>query len=332
MCKELADYSIDIAALSEMRLSDTGERREKSYTFFWSGHPHGSSLQGTSGAGFAIANHLLAKLTELPRSVSDRIMTLRLPTSASSHATIVSVYAPTLVSEQTVIDSFYTQLRNTLSNISHADSIIVLGDFNARVGSDSTTWPNVLEKFGRGSYNSNGELLHQVCNEYELAVTNTFFNVPDHHFYSWKHPRSGHWHLLDYILISQSQLKNVCVTRAMRGAECSTDHYMIRCRLMILPYHPRRKTAPKPIKRPDIRKLKEESIRLKLSSDFLSNFTPLTEASAEEKWEHFKTCVYTQATQVLGFPKRKNADWFDECDEAIADLAQQKKKAFHAYL
>jgi exonuclease III len=157
---------VDIAALSEMRLHDTGVRRENSHTFFWTGNPTGSRLQGTSGVGFAISNQLISQLTEQPKPISDRLMSLRLATSNTTHIHLISAYAPTLCSAQTDIEAFYQELRGILSCIPRNDSVVLLGDFNARVGSDWASWPRVLGKHGRGTYNSNGEQLLQVCSEY----------------------------------------------------------------------------------------------------------------------------------------------------------------------
>ncbi len=51
-------------------------------------------------------------------------------------ATVVSAYAPTLDSEEEVKETFYACLDETLSRIPKKDKIILLGDFNARVGRD----------------------------------------------------------------------------------------------------------------------------------------------------------------------------------------------------
>jgi hypothetical protein len=41
------------------------------------------------------------------------------------------------------------------------------------------------------------------CFKNKLCVTNTFFQHPDQHHYTWQHPRSGKWHVLDYVLIQR---------------------------------------------------------------------------------------------------------------------------------
>ena len=86
---ELAKYNIDIAALRETRFPDSGSFNNLEYSFFWSGMSEGERRE--AGVGFAIKKDIFAMLTEIPRPVSDRIMTMRLPLSKDNFVTIVSV-------------------------------------------------------------------------------------------------------------------------------------------------------------------------------------------------------------------------------------------------
>lgn len=53
-------------------------------------------------------------------------------------------------------EAFNSQLKDTIANVPAVDKLVLLGDFNARVGHDYNTWSPVL---GKGNPNSNGELL-----------------------------------------------------------------------------------------------------------------------------------------------------------------------------
>ena len=96
---ELAKYNIDIAALCETRLSESGSPNELEYSFFWSGKPEGERRE--AGVGFAIKKDIVTKLTEMARPVNDRIMSMRLPLSKDNFAIIISVYAPTMTNPST---------------------------------------------------------------------------------------------------------------------------------------------------------------------------------------------------------------------------------------
>ena len=104
------------------------------YTFFWSGHKKEERRE--AGVGFAIKSHLVSKLSGLPKGINGRLMTLGLPLSGKRHATIVSAYAPTMTNPDEVKDKFYDDLDSVISSTPWTDKLILLGDFNARVGTD----------------------------------------------------------------------------------------------------------------------------------------------------------------------------------------------------
>ena len=53
--------------------------------------------------------------------------------------TLLSVYAPTLTSDESSKDRFYDNLRSTLRTVPPEDKVALLGDFNARVGTNHHT-------------------------------------------------------------------------------------------------------------------------------------------------------------------------------------------------
>eukprot|EP00795_Rhopilema_esculentum_P004053 gene4053-20229_t len=216
---------------------------------------------------------------------------------------------------------------------SAADKLILLGDFNARVEKEHEAWPQLLGKFEKGKMNSNCELLLTKCSEEDLAITNTFFNYPDKWYHSWKHPRSKHPSLLDYIITRRCDLKDFCSTRAMRGAECSTDDFMIRSKCHIKPKPlPMKKKGSKPPKKLNVKKLKEQSVNDQLVTAINENLQTLPTGTSNEQWRSLKNAVFSAASDVLGKPTRKHADWFEESNEEIMELVNEKNSLFHRTL
>ena len=103
-------------------------------------------------------------------------------------------------------------LDNTLQNIVATDKIILLGDFNARVGSNHLVWGGIIGRHGVGHENANGLCLLNLCAEHDLAITNTVFQMPDKFRTTWMHPHSKHWHLTDYVITHQKDLKDFTIT------------------------------------------------------------------------------------------------------------------------
>ena len=98
-----------------------------------------------AGDSFAIKKDIVTKLTEIPRPVSDRTMTMGLPLSKEDNfATITSVYAPTMTNPDENKEAFYNQLASVLSGIPHTYKLLLIGGFNAKIGRENDKWPLVM--------------------------------------------------------------------------------------------------------------------------------------------------------------------------------------------
>ena len=115
-------------------------------------------------------------LESIPTGKRDRLKSLRIHISQKRYLTLISAYAPTMTNDNETKELFYHSLDSLLSETPAADKLILLGDFNARVGKEHDAWPQALGKFTKGKMNSNGELPLTTCSEHDLAITNTFFN------------------------------------------------------------------------------------------------------------------------------------------------------------
>ena len=329
---ELKRYNIDICALSETRFhgEDSIEEASEGYTFFWKGLS--PETRRIHGVGFAVKTSLLKNMQEMPTGINERLMTWRIPLAKGHHATLISAYAPTLDSDNDTKESFYDLLDNTLRRIPRKDKILLLGDFNARVGTDHNTWKGVLGRHGTGKCNSNGVRLLTLCAQHNLLITNSIFQLKDKHKTSWKHPRSSKWHLLDYVITRQADQEDILITRALRGAECSTDHQLIRSKVRLNLRPPVRRT--KPARTLNCQALSDQTTKNQLRQNLAARFNniPSDSASIELSWSTFKTTVRQAAEETLGFKVKKHQDWFANNTEEITDLIEQKKKAHDAYL
>ena len=83
-----------------------------------------------------IKTSIARKLQNLPVGHSDRIMSLRIPIQDQKFAIVLSMYAPTLEAETGVKKAFYHDLHNLLQQVDSKDKLLILGDFNARLGRD----------------------------------------------------------------------------------------------------------------------------------------------------------------------------------------------------
>ena len=77
--------------------------------------------------GFAIRTNLVNQLNCQPVNISDRLMTLRIPLSDQSYATIISAYAPTMTNNDENKERFYEQLDDAVRKVSVRDKLVILG-------------------------------------------------------------------------------------------------------------------------------------------------------------------------------------------------------------
>ena len=168
------------------------------------------------------------------RGGSERLLTFRL-NSTEGPITLVSVYALTLSATSDAKDEFYEKLASIIRSIASTEQLIILGDFNARVGADCDSWPSCLGPFGVGKLNENGQRLLELCTFLNLCITNSFFKTKPQHKVSWSHPRSKHWHQLDLIMVRHAAIKNVLRTpternlQMLRAARNKVQHTARRC-------------------------------------------------------------------------------------------------------
>ena len=106
-------------------------------------------------------------------------MTVRVPLEKSNYLTLISAYAPTLVATEEAKDEFYSLLETTLQTVNPRDKLVMMGDFNARVGKDHEVWQGVIGKHGTGNMNPNGLRLLTLCQQFGLQITNTMFQTHD---------------------------------------------------------------------------------------------------------------------------------------------------------
>ena len=112
--------------------------------------------------------------------------------------------------------------------------MIVLGDFNARVGKDWQSWPTVIGNHGVGKTNSNGLMLLEFFTHVQLSIMGTMFQLKNHLKNTWQHMRFKHWHQIDHVRADKQAAKFINVTKVNPTADCFTDHKLLTCRCLIV--------------------------------------------------------------------------------------------------
>ena len=92
---------------------------------------------------------------------------------------VIQVYVPTSNAQA---EWFYEGLQDLLELTPKKDVLFIIGDWNAKVGSQET--PGVTGKFGLGIQNEAGQRLIKFCQEDTLVVANTLFQQHKRRLYT----------------------------------------------------------------------------------------------------------------------------------------------------
>ena len=114
---------------------------------------------------------------------------------------VIQAYAPTSNTEEAEVDQFFEDLQDLLELIAKKDVLFIVGDWNAKVGSQEI--PGIMGKFGLGVQNEAGQRLTEFCQKNALVIANILFQQHKRRLYKWTSLDGQYWNQIDYILCSQ---------------------------------------------------------------------------------------------------------------------------------
>ena len=117
------------------------------------------------------------------------------------NSTVIQAYAPSSNAEEAKIEWFYEDLQDLLELTPKKDVLFIIGEWNAKVGSQET--PGVTGKFGLGVQNEAGQRLIEFCQGNSLVIANTLFQQHKRRLYTCTSPDGQQQNQIDYILCSQ---------------------------------------------------------------------------------------------------------------------------------
>ena len=125
---------------------------------------------------------------------------------------VIQVYAPTSNAEEAEVEQLYEDLQDLLGLTPQKDILYIIGDWNAKVGSQET--PGVTDKFALGVQNEAGQRLIEFFQENALVIANTLFQQHKRRLYTWTSPDGQH----------QRWRSSLQSAKTRPGADCGSDH------------------------------------------------------------------------------------------------------------
>ena len=131
-------------------------------------------------------------------------------------------------------DDFNEQLQKIVDERPRHDMILVIGDWNAKVGEQQLGEEGIVGKFGMtGERSDSGERFVSFCALNNLAIASTMFPHKEIHRYTWTSPIGQYHNQIDYVAIRPNFKRSVQDVRAYRGADCASDHNLVIAKTLL---------------------------------------------------------------------------------------------------
>ncbi|XP_022196882.1 craniofacial development protein 2-like [Nilaparvata lugens] len=315
--QELEKYKVGIVALQEIRCKGEGVMDLGDHTIFYSGYE-----QNTFGTGFVVHRCYKDRIIGF-KAIDERMCIMRIE-EKFFNISLICVHAPTNESDEHIKDQFYERLENVYKNTPEHDVKLILGDFNAKLGKEACHRPTIGPYSLHDESNENGLRMIDFAGDNNMTISSTCFKHKDIQKITWASPDGTTKNQIDHVMIDRRQCSDILDVRSVRGADCDTDHFIIRLR-----YRQRINNAGltkgKKQLRFDCEKLmKNQNIKRSYQQNLEERLRePLNteNASVEEIWRGIRENIVKTAQETIGYKKRETRNaWMDEeCLQALED-------------
>ena len=165
--QEMARVNVKILGISELKGTGMHEFNSGDYYIYYCGQ---ESLRRNGGA--IIVNKRVQNAVLGCNLKNDRIISVPFQGKPFT-IMVIQFYAPNSKAEEAEVEWFYEDLQDLLELTPKKDVLFIIGDWNAKVGSQETS--GVTGKFGLGVRNEGGQRLIEFCQENIQVIANILF-------------------------------------------------------------------------------------------------------------------------------------------------------------
>ncbi|XP_071653719.1 uncharacterized protein [Temnothorax longispinosus] len=317
LCQETMRYRIDVLAVQETRWTGEGVYDTRTHTILHSGNKDRHEL----GVAFLVDRRFKDRILNFT-AINERVCVIRLKTKFFN-LSIINAHAETEEKDEVTKDNFYSGLEQAFDTIPSNGIKMVIGDLNAKIGKELTYRDIVGLHSLHEESNDNGLRVIDLATAKNMVVKSTQLPRKNIHKWTWESPDGDHHNQIDHVLIERRNASSITNVRTCRGADCDSDHYLVRvcyrCRISRRGTEGRAESAKintGRLKDPETKHQYQQVLAEKIHQH-ADETEPHT--TMETDWDRLKRAITTSAETSLGErPRERRNEWFDrECEESI---------------
>ena len=215
----MASVNFDILGISELKWTGMGEFNSDDHYIYY------CRQESLRRNGVAIMVHKRVCNAVLGCNLKNNRMTSVRFQGKPFNIRVIQAYAPTSNAKEAQVERFYEDLQDLSELTPKKDVLFIIGDWNAKVGSQET--PGVTDKFSLGIQSEAGQRLVEFCQENALVIANTLFQQHKRRLYTWTSPDCRHQNQIDYVLCSRRWRSSIQSAKTRPGADCGSGHELL---------------------------------------------------------------------------------------------------------
>ncbi|VDP55033.1 unnamed protein product [Schistosoma margrebowiei] len=311
---EMRRYNLEVLGISETHWTQVGQQRLTSGEhLLYSGHEE-ENAPHTQGVSLMLSKQaqktLIGWESHGPRIIIASFKTKKEGISMN----IIQCYAPTNDYNKDAKDQFYNRLQSIVEKCQTKDLTILMGDFNAKVGTDNTGYEDIMGRHGLVERNENGERFTSRCAFNKLVIGGTIFPHKRIVKTTWTSPDHTTQNQIDHICIKKTFRRTIEDVRTKRGADIASDHHLLVAKMKSkLKKH---WTVGRTISQKfntaflqDTNKLNKFKIVLSNNFQAFHGLLNGEGTTVESNWKGIKEAITSTCHEVLGHKKHHHKEW-----------------------
>ncbi|XP_071703872.1 uncharacterized protein [Rutidosis leptorrhynchoides] len=288
----LVNCKVDILCVQETRWRGEEAVVIDNYKLWFAG-----SGVARNGVGILIGHPYKDSVVGVGRC-SDRIMSVRLVIQEETYM-VISAYAPHAGLGEDEKRRFWESLDEVVRSCPADHRLLIGGDLNGHIGTDSEGYTGVHGGFGYGVRNEEGRSILEFAIAHELVVANSFIKKTEAQLATFH--SGGHSTQIDYLLLRKGDLRACGDCRALTTWTCSSQHRLLVMDLVLQRRVSRRVRPAQPrILWKSLNEVKAKTFKASVLERVEARVETVTHGDADQMWNSLASIIRDEAKESLG--------------------------------